>query len=227
MPYSIRITTVLLEGLAASSLASAAMATTVAQWQMDNTFGTTMEDYSGNGNNGTMYNVVTSGGGYIFDGATSKVVVPNSASLNPGTNNFSFTVQIQTDRVPPPGTDYDLLRKGTSIKTGGEYKAEIVENRGMGKAFCAVKDAAGNVASIRGVTNVADNNLHTITCTKTSTGLTIQVDSLAPRTRSASLTGSINTPKALTIGVKTPTITGVEGDWYSGTFRSATISVDP
>jgi hypothetical protein len=227
MSYSIRITTVLLEGLAASSLASAAMATTVAQWQMDNTFGTTMEDYSGNGNNGTMYNVVTSGGGYIFDGTTSKVVVPNSASLNPGASNFTFTVQIQTDRVPPAGTDYDLLRKGTSIKSGGEYKVEIVENRGLGKAFCAVKDAAGNVASIRGTTNVADNNLHTITCTKTSTGLTIRVDALAPRTRSASLTGSINNSKALTIGVKTPTLTGVDADWYNGTFRSATISVDP
>jgi hypothetical protein len=97
----------------------------------------------------------------------------------------------------------------------------------VGKAFCAVKDAAGNVASIRGVTNVTDNVLHTITCVKTSTGITLKVDDLAPRTRSASLTGSISNTKALTIGVKTPTLTGVDGDWYSGTVRSATISVDP
>lgn len=213
--------------MAASSVASPAMATVVAQWQMDNTFGTTMEDYSGNGNDGTTYNIVTSGGGYIFDGSTSKVVVPDSPSLNPGTHDFSYTVQIQTDRVPPVGTDYDLLRKGTSIKTGGEYKAEIVQNRGMGKAFCAVRDAAGNIASIRGVTNVADNVLHTITCVKTSTGITLKVDDLAPRTRNASLTGSISNKKALTIGVKTPTLTGDAGDWYSGTVRSATISVDP
>src|SRR5689334_10440737 len=135
---------------------SSALAGVVAQWNMDNDFGTIMTDSSGNGNDGTLYNVTTSGSGYMFDGTSSKVVVPNSASLTPGTQDFSYTVQLQTDRIPPQGTDYDVLRKGTSIKTGGEYKLEIVYNDGIGKAYCVVKDAEGHIATKRGTTNVAD-----------------------------------------------------------------------
>jgi len=199
----------------------------VAQWNMDNTFGTTMEDTSGNGNNGTLFNVVTSDSGYIFDGSSSKVLVPSSSSLIPGTKNITWTVQIQSDRPPPVGGDYDLVRKGTSVKTGGEYKSEIVYNRGIGKAFCAVHDALGNKASIRGTTNVTDGQLHTITCIKTPTGITLQVDALAPRTRAGNLVGPISTTKPLMIGVKASTSTGSDGDWYYGTIRSATVSIEP
>ena len=60
--------------LAASVPASA---TVVGQWNMDNDFGTVMVDSSGYGNNGTMYNIVTSGAGYVFNGASSKAVVKN------------------------------------------------------------------------------------------------------------------------------------------------------
>ena len=199
----------------------------VAQWNMDNTFGTTMEDTSGNGNNGTASNVVTSDSGYMFDGSSSKVTVPSSPSLIPGTKNITWTVQIQSDRPPPVGGDYDLLRKGTSVKTGGEYKSEIVYNRGIGKAFCAVHDALGNKASIRGVTNVTDGQLHTITCIKTPTGITLKVDDLAPRTRAGNLVGPISTTKPLMIGVKASTSTGADGDWYYGTMRSASVSIEP
>ena len=206
---------------------SSALAGVVAQWPMDNDFGTTMADTSGNHNDGTLYNVTTSGSGYMFDGTSSKVVVPNSASLIPGTSDFSYSVQLQSDRIPPQGTDYDVLRKGTSIKTGGEYKLEIVYNRGVGKAYCVVKDAEGHIATKRGTTNVTDGQLHTITCTKTSTGLTLQVDNLAPLTKAATLTGPISNTKPLTLGVKTPSSTGVAGDWYYGVMRSATISIGP
>jgi len=121
---------------------SAAAATTVvAQWNMDNTFGTTMEDSSGNANDGTTYNIVTSGGGYIFDGGTSKVVVPDSPSLNPGAQDFSYSVQVQTDTVPPAGKDYDLMRKGVSTTKGGEYKLELINVNGKAKALCVVKDS--------------------------------------------------------------------------------------
>ena len=202
-----------------------AAATVVGQWNMDNDFGTTMADTSGTGNNGTTYNVVTSGSGYIFDG-TSKAVVPNSASLIPGTNDFSYSAQIQTNRVPPLGTDYDIVRKGTGATTGGEFKLEIVLNRGVGKAYCVVRDTVGNVATIRGLTNVTDGQLHTLTCTKTATSFTLQVDSLAPQQKSAAV-GSITNTKELTIGVKTATITGTAGDWYYGTIRSASVSVGP
>ena len=82
-----------------------------------------MTDNSGNANDGTTFNIVTSGAGYFFDGATSKAVVPDSPTLNPGSADFSFSVQVQTSIVPDIGKDYDLVRKGNVGTKGGEYKS--------------------------------------------------------------------------------------------------------
>lgn len=209
----------------------AAGTTVVAQWNMDNTFGTTMEDSSLNGNNGTMYNIVTSGAGYIFDGGTSKVVVPDSPTLNPGAADFSFSVQVQTSVVPPSDKDYDLMRKGNVGTRGGEYKIEMIRVNGKAKALCLVKDSLKHSKTVRGggPLNLADNKLHTITCTKTATSLSIKVDSRAPATKAASL-GSISNTLPLLIGVKTVDANEndlEDGDWYNGAMRSATITVEP
>lgn len=214
-------------GAAALNLAAApAMATStpVAMWPMDETFGTTMTDTTTNGNNGTTFDIVTSGGGYIFNGVSSKVVVPDSATLNPGTVNFSYSVQVQTDRIPPTGTDYDLMRKGVSTTPGGEYKLEIINSGGIAKAYCLVKDAAGHSAAIAGTTNLADGLVHTLTCSKTPTRLTLQVDALSPRKKYRTL-GSFSNIEELVIGARTSTVTDPTGDWYSGTLRSASVSV--
>jgi hypothetical protein len=209
----------------------AAATTVVAQWNMDNTFGDTMEDSSGNGNHGTMYNIVTSGGGYIFDGGTSKVIVPDSETLNPGNKDFSFTVQVQTDTVPPVGLDYDLLRKGISTTKGGEYKIELINVNGKAKALCVVKDSTGHTKSIRGggTLNLADNVLRTITCTKTASALSVQVSSRPLNSKPAHL-DSISNSQPLTIGVKLPNSPENDldaGDWYKGVMRSATITIEP
>lgn len=218
-------------GFVAALPTAAEATTTVAQWNMDNTFGDTMEDSSGNGNNGTMYNIVTSGVGYIFDGGTSKVVVPDSPTLNPGSADFSFSVQVQTSVVPPIEKDYDLLRKGNVGTPGGEYKVEMINVNGKAKALCLVKDSLGHSKTIRGggPINLADNQLHTITCTKTATSFSIKVDSRAPSAKSASI-GSISNSLPLLIGVKTadaPENDLATGDWYNGAMRSATITVEP
>lgn len=198
----------------------------VAQWNMDEPPGsTTMIDSSGNNNNGTLYNVQATGAGYIFDGATSKVVVPNSASLTPGTNDFSYTATIQSSNIPASGTDYDVLRKGTSVSTGGEYKLEVVYNRGIGKPKCVVIDSLGNTTSQRGNMNVTDGQPHTITCIKTATTLTLEVDSVDYPTP-ANFTGPITSKKPLTLGVKASTSgPGVASDWYNGTIINASVSV--
>lgn len=216
-----------LRALRKAGLAAAALpgGTVVAQWNMDETSGTTMNDSSGNGNNGKLTDVQTTGTGYIFNGSTSKVVVPNSASLTPGTRDFSYTVTVQTNRIPPQGTDYDLIRKGTGTATGGEFKLEIVYDRGIGKPKCVVSDAVGGTASERGNVNVADGLPHTITCTKIGTGLSMQVDSLAPTMATGSVLGPISNTKALTLGVKAPTATGLAADWYFGTMINASVSV--
>jgi hypothetical protein len=198
-----------------------------AQWKMDEPAGTTMVDTSGNlpPSNGTTYNVARLGsGGYSFDGATSKVVVPDSPNLNPGASDFSYSVQVQTSRTPPSGTDYDLIRKGISSTSGGEYKLEIVYSIAGGKPFCLAKDNAKVSATVKGTTNVTDGQVHTLTCQKTSTGLSLVVDNGTPRTKVASL-GSISNTSPLTISAKTPTIKGVNGDFYFGTMLGASLSL--
>lgn len=227
MAHSHTLTTAAAAAALSFGLPAPALATVVAQWNMDNTFGTTMTDSSGNGNNGTTYNIVTSGAGYIFDGASSRAVVPTSASLNPGTSDFSYTVQVQVDIVPDPGTDYDLLRKGTGISTGGEYKLEIVNSNGLAKPKCVVQDSAGHTVSEQGKYTVADGKLHTITCIRTSNSLTLKLDARTPQVTNAALDGSINTKAPLSIGDKQGSLNGVGDDWYNGSMRSASVSVGP
>jgi hypothetical protein len=220
----------LVTGAAAITLGAgpaAAASTFGAQWNMNEPSGTSMLDSSGNGNNGTTYDVTRLGsGGYSFNGTTSKVVVPDSSSLNPGASNFSYSVRVQTSRTPPSGTDYDLIRKGISSTSGGEYKLEIVYSSTGGRAFCLVKDNSQVTATVKGTTNVTDGRAHTLTCKKTSTGVTLQVDTLAPRSKVVSSgLGSISNSSPLTISAKTPTIKGVNGDFYFGTMLGASLSL--
>jgi hypothetical protein len=154
-------------------------------------------------------------------------VVPDSPTLNPGDSAFSYSVGMLSDHVPLSGKDYDLVRKGIGSTTGGSYKLEIVYVNGEGRAFCLVKDSLGTTASIKGTTNVTDGQVHTLTCTKTATGVTLQVDALTPRTKTLSAgLGPISNTSALVIGAKTPTVKGTAGDWYNGALLQARISLD-
>ncbi|MBV9526823.1 LamG-like jellyroll fold domain-containing protein [Sphingomonas sp.] len=191
---------------------------------MDETFGTTMHDSSGKGNDGTMNNVVTSGGGFVFDGSSSYVIVPNSPTLNPGTSNFSYTVQVQTNVMPASGKDYDLMRKGLSTTSGGEFKVEIEYSGGIGRALCVIKDGGGKSGSVTGTTNVVDGALHTITCTKKSDRVVLKIDSLDARKKYVTL-GKISNTAPLLIGARTSTVRDSTNDWYAGTIRSAGLSV--
>jgi concanavalin A-like lectin/glucanase superfamily protein len=202
-----------------------AASTFVAQWNMKETSGTTMVDSSGNNNNGTTYNVTRTGDGYVFNGTTSKVVVQDKPSLNPGASNFSYSVRVNRSPLPVSGTDYDLIRKGLSGTSGGEYKLEIVNSNGVGKALCLVKDNLAVTASVKGTKNVTDGAAHTLTCNKTSTGVTLVVDGQSwTKTVSAGL-GAVSNSAKLTIGVKTATVTGVGGDFYNGVMSGASVSV--
>ena len=61
-----------------------------AHWGLDETSGTTAFDSSGNDNDGTAFNVTQDGSGYVFNGVDSRVIVPSSGILNPGSADFSF-----------------------------------------------------------------------------------------------------------------------------------------
>jgi hypothetical protein len=180
-----------------------------------------LTDVSGNGNDGTPQGgIVGDGTKYTFDG-TGRVEVPDDPSLNPGTANFSYTVTFTT-KLPASGTDFDVLRKGFASTSGGEYKVEVLNVNGVAKAFCLVKDTNKHVARIRGGgPTLADGRSHTITCSKTSTGVTIKVDGQSPKTRTVSGgLGSVSNGAPLTIGAKADS----GGDWFIGTLSDASLS---
>jgi len=181
----------------------------------------TLVDYSGHGNDGTPHGgIVGDGTKYTFNG-TGRVEVPSSSTLNPGTANFSYSVTFTT-KLPASGTDFDILRKGFATTSGGEYKVEVLNVNGTAKAFCLVKDTNKHVGRIRGRgSTLADGKPHTITCSKTSTGVTIYVDGLTPRTRTVSGgLGSVSNTAPLTIGAKADS----GGDWFIGTLSNASVS---
>jgi len=192
-----------------------------AVWHLDETSGSIAVDSSGNGNDGTAYDVVMDGSGYEFNGDSSVVIVPTSDSLNPGTSDFSFSVTFQSSAPLAAGLDYDLLRKGLTTTKGGEYKVEVLQANGKARALCVVKDSSKKALQIRGTTNLIDGNVHTITCTRTSSGLTMVVDNLAPRTK-AGVTGSIANSAPLSLGAKAEG--GAEADWFDGTLLEASVS---
>ena len=113
----------------ASSAATMAVWTSsvVALWHMDETTGTTMVDSAGQ-NNGTLNSVTLglpgfSGFAYGFNGPPSYASVPSAGSMNPGSANFSFTIDLQTTGTPPPEPDdWDLIRKGDYTTPGGSTR---------------------------------------------------------------------------------------------------------
>jgi hypothetical protein len=224
MMYLTRAKSLLFAGFIVIGMPSAATAGVVGQWNMDNTFGTTMVDSSGYGNDGITYNVVTSGAGYVFNGTSSKAVVKNSASLTPGDSDFWYSAQFQTDRMPGVDEDYDIIRKGAASTDGGGFRLEMEYSKGMGVAYCSISDSNGVTLSVRGKKNLADGLLHTATCYKTSAGVTLVVDNLAPMVKAGTL-GSVIDIKDLSIGCKQSTCKKADSDWYYGTIRSATISI--
>lgn len=179
---------------------------TVALWHMDELSGTMVDSAPAGSvaDNGTPTNVVQGvpgavGTAYHFKGSTdqSYVTVPHSADLTPGSADFSFSAKVNFTVNPSPEVvDYDLLRKGLSTTTGGDYKMEILQS---GKAFCQWKGSAGNT-SITSTNPVPLGGWHTIMCTKTASTVKIKVDSVL-KTKTFTV-GSITNTAALFIGAK-------------------------
>lgn len=211
------------------SLAPAAVAATAyrAHWTLDETSGDKALDSSGHGNTGTDYNVRMTGTGYRFNGTDSRVVVPSSEILNPGTATFSWGVTLSMSQPPSPiGETYDVLRKGLVTTKGGDYKFEVKNVKGNAVARCVSRtvkrDGTKVLASIQGGGNLADGRHHIIRCTKTSTSITLKVDSQTPRTRTYSGgLGSVSNTSNLALGAKAESTALTGFDWFEGVLYDA------
>lgn len=193
-------TTVLLAMTVQSATATAAQG----WWHFDELSGSTAVDSSGAGNNGTLRGRVGlgqegyAGTSYSFTTAGSWVEVPNAASLNPGARDFSFSAWINISQAPAKSVTYDIVRKGVTTTSGGEFKLEIVPG---GRAKCTAKDGSGKRGSIVGPsTNLADNRWHQVGCARVGSAWRVLVDGTV-RSTTAGL-GSISNTKSLSIGSK-------------------------
>jgi len=213
-----------------AAAAAAAADSYRAHWSLDEVGSATAFDSSGNGNDGRNLNVVGDGSGYTFDGNDSRVIVPSSSSLNPGSADFSWGVTLSMTAPPSPvGETYDVLRKGLVTNKGGDYKFEVKNVKGKALARCVSKTIRANgtkvLASIQGTTSLADGQPHVVTCLKTDTGITLRVDALAPRTKTyAGGLGSVSNTADLALGAKAEDTAQTGFDWFQGEMYDAWVA---
>lgn len=100
-----------------------------AYYQMSNGTGTTLTDNSGNGNTGTLIDspewklsgcFAGSRQALSFDGTNDYISVPDNASLNMGTGNFTYEFWIKKSNS---GTRYDIINKQA---TSGNHDLSIL-----------------------------------------------------------------------------------------------------
>jgi hypothetical protein len=174
-----------------------------ADWQMSAPPDTSeqMIDSSGNGNNGTPTDVLQTGSTYVFNGSTSRVRVPHSDSLDPLEKDITLRARVKVTDAPMPDDSYDIVRKGLSSKTAGDYKMEVwrTADHTVGKLHCLFKGSGGKVAR-KAMPDIVDGNWHTLECIKTSTSLVARVDGKSYKQTGS--TGSISNSKEILVGAK-------------------------
>jgi Concanavalin A-like lectin/glucanases superfamily len=174
----------------------------VADWQMGET-PEQMIDSSANGNNGTPTDVAqTDNSTYVFNGSTSRVAVPDHDSLDPQANDITVTASVKVNGEAMDDDSYDIVRKGLSTTSGGDYKMEIqrTSDPTVGKLHCLFKGSGGRVNKVTRV-DIVDGSWHTLECIKTSTSVVARVDGRS-YTKAGSA-GSISNPKEVLVGAKT------------------------
>ncbi len=200
-----------------------------AHWTLDEIGSSTAFDSSGNGNDGDNRNVDGDGSGYVFNGTSSRVVVPNDPSLNSGSGDFSWGVTLSMTEAPSSGETYDVLRKGLAGVKGGDYKLEITSASGRGKARCVFNSVLANGKraniAVTGATRLADGRQHTITCAKTSNAITVTVDSAKPNTKTISGgLGTVSNTYDLALGAKAEPTAKSGFDWFDGELFDAWVA---
>ena len=194
-------------------LAAAQAATTVGLWHMDESSGSTANDSSGHHNDGKLQNIQFASGAYQFNGHNSRVLVPDSSSLDPGSSDITISLKVKFTVKPSRSVhDYDLLRKGDG---GSFYKIEIASD---GRARCQFHGSSGDAGMVFGP-NLANGQWHTITCTKTASRISGKADN-ASASRGAHV-GSISNSVPLSFGGKS---SGSQ-DLYQGSMAEVKITI--
>jgi concanavalin A-like lectin/glucanase superfamily protein len=189
--------------LLVAALPAAAASTVVLNYTGDETSGTVAVDSSAYGNNGSLHQVALGGQVYSFNGSTSYIQTPASASINPGTAAFSYAVSINISPTTIFSHDLSLVRRGSSKFAGAYYKMEMVYNKATGtmRLECAFRDQTGARGFVATSGNTLNDGIwHTLTCSKTATTVSLTKDGKT-RTNPATL-GNMSSTVPLFFGAE-------------------------
>lgn len=181
-----------------TGMAAHAALTVRAQWDMSSL--PTMVDSAGGDNHGSTKNVTSGGSGlYSFNGRSSLATVPDKANLDPGSATIKLTARVRFSALPPVKDTFDIVRKGVTTTSGGNYKMEIYRRKtGAAVAACSFKGANGVSGQSYGTINLAGTGSQTITCVKTATY--IQVIAAGQTRTSDKAVGSIGNAAPVYVG---------------------------
>ena len=216
MVRSLRIAVLALAG--ALVLPAAAQAAVISAWPL----ATNAQDSAGS-NDGTAQNVTFDGTSAFFGGAgvNSRITVPYSPTLVPGSKDVSATVEINTTAKPGTGgLDFDILR---SSKAGQQYKIELFPKSGKALALCFFSGSLAHKQITAGPA-LNDGQWHTITCAKTSNQISLTVDGVLAKTAAIQIGTITHKITAFTIGWKPASGTKGE-DFYVGKLRNVSVSI--
>ena len=195
--------------VAVVAFAAPASAATLANWQMnEGPNASVMVDSSGHVNGSIGADVAT---GFTFNGATGyhwpftsptappakpeRIVQANSSTLNPGSGNYTVTLRYRTTKHFG-----NIVQKGQAGSSGGYFKLENPN----GQLTCVFRgtNSSGNFLRKQVVSGVlSDGQWHVVRCSRTSTGLTLNVDGKVVATAKGS-TGNISNNRPISIAGK-------------------------
>jgi concanavalin A-like lectin/glucanase superfamily protein len=192
-----------------------------ADWPMQETSGTTMNDTSGHGNNGTLVGPVKVGQpgpagdtgfpfAYSFPGSSAKstVDVPFNQALVAGSANIDISFWLNTTHLPSSG-DYDLVRMGDYPFP--EYKVELVN---ANQIECTYHHAStGGFA--QGGSSLNDGQWHFVQCVKTATQVQVWIDGAEVASKNVTI-GTVSPSQDVFIGAHGLPGTSSGFDWYQG-----------
>ncbi|MDD4931726.1 MAG: LamG domain-containing protein, partial [Candidatus Colwellbacteria bacterium] len=138
-------------------------------------------DSSGRNNNGTAYNTNGTGMSFVtgiignaiqFDGVDDNVSIPDNASLNFGTSDFSVSAWIFYNGFYNQGSAWNMfIGKGSTQSTGGD--AFGLGTGSDNKARFMVRETSNSTINNTGIT---DGEWHYITAVRAGTTSKIYVD---------------------------------------------------
>ena len=193
---------------------------------------TTMVDSITTGvlNNGQIFSVQTGvtalagGRAYQFDGTADYVKVPDSDELDPGTKKIVLSAVVRIPDVAMKDDSYDLVRKGLSGTSGGDWKMEIKRRDGaasVGRLNCVFNSVLNGdkvVGAKLATPDVVDGRIHTLQCIRDGSSVRAVVDGVVYEKIRAS--GSIVNSSPVYLGCKEP-----GDDVLQGTLDQVTVSI--